>query len=101
MGLRTLPPTGYPMWGYGARHDMPCEGTLDPLMAKAIVIAAGDEKLAIVGTDLGRGPTAAMMTDIRKELAESIERNSVHGSDSAANAAVEINLNFNPEEIVG
>ncbi|HET6928004.1 MAG TPA: nucleoside-diphosphate kinase, partial [Hyphomicrobiaceae bacterium] len=38
---------------------------------------------------------------IRRELAESIERNSVHGSDSAANAAAEIALNFNPEEIVG
>ncbi len=33
------PPLGIPMWGYGARHDAPSEGTLDPLMAKAIVIA--------------------------------------------------------------
>ena len=40
------PPPGIPMWGYGARHDMPCTGTLDPLMAKAIVIAAGTDKVA-------------------------------------------------------
>ena len=64
------PPPGIPMWGYGARHDKPSEGTLDPLKAQAVVIAAGDEKLAIVGTDLGRGPTAAMMTAIRMALAE-------------------------------
>ncbi|TMJ77269.1 MAG: nucleoside-diphosphate kinase, partial [Alphaproteobacteria bacterium] len=37
----------------------------------------------------------------RKELAESIERNSVHGSDSVENAALEIALNFKPDEIVG
>ena len=55
------PPVGIPMWGYGARHDMPSEGTLDPLMAKAIVIAAGDDKVALVGIDIGRGPTEAMM----------------------------------------
>ena len=30
------PPTGIPMWGYGARHDQLSDGTLDPLMAKAI-----------------------------------------------------------------
>jgi hypothetical protein len=64
------PPPGIPMWGYGQRHDKPSEGTLDPLMAKAIVIAAGDDKVADVGTDLGRGPTEAMMAIIRKNLAE-------------------------------
>ena len=64
------PPPGIPMWGYGPRHDKPSEGTLDPLMAKAIVIAAGDDKVADVGTDLGRGPTEAMMAIIRKNLAE-------------------------------
>ena len=57
------------MWGYGARHDAPSEGTLDPLMAKAIVIAAGDDKVALVGIDLGRGPTEAMMKIIRQEIA--------------------------------
>ena len=39
--------------------------------------------------------------DIRKELAESIEANSVHGSDSEENAAIEIAYFFKPEEIVG
>jgi nucleoside-diphosphate kinase len=46
-------------------------------------------------------PAKADAGTIRKELAESIERNSVHGSDSADNAKVEIGLNFRPEEIVG
>jgi nucleoside-diphosphate kinase len=46
-------------------------------------------------------PAKAEAGTIRKELAESIERNSVHGSDSAENAQIEIALNFSPEEIVG
>jgi neutral ceramidase len=63
------PPDGVPMWGYGARHDMLSQGALDPLMANAIVIAAGREKVALVGIDLGRGPTQTMMTIIRREIA--------------------------------
>jgi nucleoside-diphosphate kinase len=46
-------------------------------------------------------PAKADKGTIRKELAESIERNSVHGSDSAENAQIEIGLSFKPEEIVG
>ena len=46
-------------------------------------------------------PAKAEAGTIRKAFAESIERNSVHGSDSAENAATEIALNFRPEEIVG
>ena len=38
---------------------------------------------------------------IRKELAESIEVNTVHASDSDENAAIEIAYFFKPEEIVG
>lgn len=38
---------------------------------------------------------------IRKEFAESIEANSVHGSDSAENAAIEISFFFSDMEIVG
>jgi neutral ceramidase len=63
------PPVGIPMWGYGARHDLLSKGTLDPLMAKAIVIAAGSDKVALVGIDLGRGPTEAMMKTIRDQIA--------------------------------
>jgi nucleoside-diphosphate kinase len=46
-------------------------------------------------------PAKADKGTIRKEFAESIERNSVHGSDSPDNAQAEIALNFRPEEIVG
>ena len=38
---------------------------------------------------------------IRKLFAENVEANSVHGSDSSNNAAIEINYFFNDEEIVG
>ena len=46
-------------------------------------------------------PANADAGTIRKELAESIEANSVHGSDSEENAATEIAYFFKPEEIVG
>jgi hypothetical protein len=59
-----------PMWGYGARHDALSDGSLDPLYAKALVIEAGDQRLAIVGLDLGRGPTIPMMEKIRSTISE-------------------------------
>ena len=46
-------------------------------------------------------PSKAAPGTIRKVHAESIERNSVHGSDSVENAGLEIALNFRPEEIIG
>ena len=46
-------------------------------------------------------PENAEEGTIRKEFAESIEANSVHGSDSDENAATEIAFFFKPEEIVG
>ena len=46
-------------------------------------------------------PADAAPGTIRAEFAENIERNSVHGSDSAENAAGEIALCFDESEIVG
>ena len=46
-------------------------------------------------------PANADEGTIRKDYAESIEANSVHGSDSEENAAIEIAYFFKPEEIVG
>ncbi len=45
-------------------------------------------------------PANAAPGTIRKDFAESIEANSVHGSDSAENAAVEIAFFFAGYEIV-
>ena len=46
-------------------------------------------------------PAQADEGTIRKTFAESIEANSVHGSDSPENAEIEIDFFFKPEEIVG
>ncbi len=59
------PPTGYAMWGYGARHDLPSDGVLDPLRARALVLDAGGERIALVSLDLGRAPTRQSMAAIR------------------------------------
>ena len=46
-------------------------------------------------------PSEAAEGTIRAAHAESIEANSVHGSDSSENALIEINFFFNEDEIVG
>lgn len=46
-------------------------------------------------------PANAEPGTIRKDFAESIERNSVHGSDSLENADIEIRFFFSGLEIVG
>ena len=46
-------------------------------------------------------PADAAEGTIRKTYAESIEANSVHGSDSEENAKIEIDFFFNEDELVG
>jgi nucleoside-diphosphate kinase len=46
-------------------------------------------------------PANAAAGTIRKDFAESIEANSVHGSDAPETAAQEISFFFNQLEIVG
>src|SRR4051794_16072392 len=62
------PPVGYPMWGYAARKDAPSVGVLDPLKARTVVLAVGDDKVAIVSLDLGRAPTRAHTAAIRERV---------------------------------
>jgi hypothetical protein len=57
-----------PMWGYGARHDALSTGVLDRLYATALVMQAGDKKLAIVGLDLGRSPSERSLQRIRARI---------------------------------
>jgi len=66
--VEITPPIGYAMWGYSARHDAPSEGVLDPLHARALVLAVGDEKIAIVSLDLGRAPTRDSTAAIREKV---------------------------------
>jgi len=60
--------------------------------AKAIVIAAAVDKVAIVGTDLGRGPTEAMMMIIRREIADKagIRHVLISGSHSHHGPVIEL-----------
>jgi neutral ceramidase len=64
------PTKSMPMWGYGARHDAMSTGVRDPLFAKAVVIDVGDDKLALVGLDLGRSPRPEMMERLRAAVKE-------------------------------
>lgn len=85
------PPPGLPMWGYGARHAAKATGAMDVLAARAIVIHAGDAKLAIVGLDLGRGPTGPMMNQIRASLKEAgIDHVMISGSHSHHGPVIEL-----------
>jgi hypothetical protein len=62
------PPTGHPMWGYGARHDTPSVGVLDRLHARALVLATGGRRIALVSLDLGRAPTRQSTAAIRARV---------------------------------
>ncbi len=62
------PPVGYAMWGYGARHDSPSVGVLDPLLARALVLGVGNEKIALVSLDLGRAPPRQSTQAIRAKV---------------------------------
>jgi hypothetical protein len=62
------PPTGHAMWGYAARHDAPSDGVLDPLRARALVLAIGPERVALVSLDLGRAPTRTSVEAIRTRV---------------------------------
>lgn len=81
-----------PMWGYGARHDLLSAGTLDPLSAAAVVIQAGDKKIAIVGLDLGRSPSEGSLQKIRERIkAEAgIEYSFVAGSHTHHGPVLEL-----------
>ncbi len=61
------PPPGLRMWGYSNRTQG-ATGTLDPLMAKAVVLAVGDNRVAIVALDLGRTPED-VLARVRKRTA--------------------------------
>jgi hypothetical protein len=68
--VEITPPIGYPMWGYGARHDKPSIGVLDPLYARALVLAVGKDRVALVSLDLGRAPTRQSTAVIRGRVKE-------------------------------
>ena len=83
-----------PMWGYGARHAALSTGALDPLYASAVVIQAGEKKLAIVGLDLGRSPAEKTIQNIRARIKEKagIEYSFIAGSHTHHGPVLELSL---------
>jgi len=59
------PEPGLRLWGYSNRASA-ATGTLDPLMAKAVVLKVGEKSAAIVTLDLGRAPEPAVIDRIRE-----------------------------------
>lgn len=67
-----------------------------------VQVLEGENAVEAYRTVMGTtNPANAAEGTIRKEFAESIEANSVHGSDSKENAAIEIAYFFSDIEIVG
>src|SRR3954447_16266875 len=62
------PATFMPMYGYTNRKCGPANGTHDPLFAKAVVLASGDSKLAIVTLDLGSITSANLQREVADKL---------------------------------
>jgi nucleoside-diphosphate kinase len=90
---------------YGVHRERPFFGDLVSFMTSGPVVVQvleGEDAVKRNRDIMGAtNPANADAGTIRKELAESIEANTVHGSDSEENAAIEIAFFFKPEEIVG
>ena len=90
---------------YGVHRERPFFGDLVSFMTSGPVVVQvleGDNAVAKNREVMGAtNPANAAAGTIRKEFAESIEANSVHGSDSAENAKIEIAFFFSEVEIVG
>ena len=73
--------------------------TSEPVVVQVLTGENAIEKYrSIMGAT---NPEDAEEGTIRKLFAINVQENSVHGSDSAENAQIEINFFFNSEEIVG
>ncbi len=90
---------------YAVHKDRPFFGELVDFMISGPVVVqvlegegAMQRNRDVMGAT---NPKDAAEGTIRKLFAESIEANTVHGSDSDENAAIEIAYFFKPEEIVG
>ncbi len=90
---------------YGVHRERPFFGELCDFMTSGPVVVQvleGEDAVKRNRDAMGAtNPANAEPGTIRKELAESIEANTVHGSDSDDNAKIEIDYFFRPEEIVG
>jgi nucleoside-diphosphate kinase len=90
---------------YAVHKERPFYGELCDFMTSGPVVVQvleGEDAVRRNREVMGAtNPAQADQGTIRKTYAESIEANSVHGSDSDENAATEIAFFFRPEEIVG
>jgi nucleoside-diphosphate kinase len=90
---------------YGVHRERPFFNDLVQFMTSGPVVVQvleGDNAVARNREVMGAtNPANAEPGTIRKLFAESIEANSVHGSDSLENAKIEIDFFFAPDEIVG
>jgi nucleoside-diphosphate kinase len=90
---------------YDVHRERPFFGSLVEFMTSGpVVVQVLEGENAVTKNREVMGATNPADADagtIRAEFAESIEANSVHGSDSAENAAREVAFFFSDDEIVG
>ena len=90
---------------YAVHKERPFFGELDSFMISGPVVVQvleGENAIAKNREIMGAtNPADADEGTIRKDFAESIEANSVHGSDAPETAAEEIKFFFSNDEIVG
>ena len=90
---------------YGVHKERPFFKDLVEFITSGPVVVQvleADNAIPLYRKTMGAtNPSEAEDGTIRAAHAESIEANSVHGSDSAENAVIEINFFFDQDEIVG
>lgn len=90
---------------YAVHKERPFFGELvEQMIASPVVVQVLEGENAVLANREIMGatnPANAAEGTIRKEFALNMGENSVHGSDSPENAAIEIKFFFNDDEIVG
>jgi nucleoside-diphosphate kinase len=88
---------------YAVHRDKPFYNDLVDYISSAPIVACvfeGEGAVETIRKAMGAtDPAKSEKGTIRGDFGESLERNSVHGSDSPGNAEIEIKLFFSPDEL--
>jgi neutral ceramidase len=95
--VEITPPTGLSMYGYGSRKGTSI-GILDPLLARVLVLEAGEKSLALVVLDLGRVFAPAWIERLRANAKNSCGISYVLVAATHTHSGPDIDDDYPPRE---
>jgi hypothetical protein len=95
--VEITPPTGLGMYGFANRKGG-AQGVRDPLMARVLVLEAGEKRLALVVMDLGEPPAAEWIKRLRLDVAKTSGISYVLVAATHTHSGPEIRDEYPPQE---